>query len=154
MLVLLWTIISGAMAASTSSGPHDVMVGEIKRIDLPASVTQNAYYSFGATVTNGSGYVRVKESNKNYIRVEGLAVTPDAGVIVTYSYQDQFYKSHTHDLKIRVKSGSQSTTGSTGKDVVSIAETMTLKVGNPNRLQQLRLMEKWYLHGVRMIRKS
>lgn len=134
MLVLLWTIISGAMAASTSSGPHDVMVGEIKRIDLPASVTQNAYYSFGATVTNGSGYVRVKESNKNYIRVEGLAVTPDAGVIVTYSYQDQFYKSHTHDLKIRVKSGSQSTTGSTGKDVVSIAETMTLKVGESKQI--------------------
>jgi len=134
MLVLLWAIISGAMAASTSSGPHDVMVGEIKRIDLPASVTQNAYFSFGATVTNGSGYVRVKESNKNYIRVEGLAVTPDAGVIVTYSYQDQFYKSHTHDLKIRVKSESQSTTGTTGKDVVSIAETMTLKVGESKQI--------------------
>ena len=103
ILVLLWTMTIGAMAASTSSGPHDVLVGEIKRIDLPASVTQNAYFSIGATVTNGSGYVRVKESNKNYVRVEGLAVTPDAGVIVTYSYQDQFYKSHTHDLKIRVK---------------------------------------------------
>lgn len=134
MLVLLWTMVQGAMATSTSSGPHDVMVGEIKRIDLPASVTQNAYFSFGATVTNGSGYVRVKESNKNYVRVEGLAVTPDAGVIVTYTYQDQFYKSHTHDLKIRVKAVNQSTTGTTGKDVVTIAETMTLKVGEAKQI--------------------
>ena len=134
MLVLLWTMISGAMATSTSSGPHDVMVGETKRIDLPASVTQNAYFSFGATVTNGTGYVRVKESNKNYVRVEGLAVTPDVGVIVTYSYQDQFYKSHTHDLRIRVKAESQSTTGTTEKDVVNIAETMTLKVGEAKQI--------------------
>ena len=42
MLVLLWTMTIGTMAASTSSGPHDVRVGETKRIDLPASVTQNA----------------------------------------------------------------------------------------------------------------
>ena len=134
MLVLLWTMTIGTMAASTSSGPHDVLVGETKRIDLPASVTQNASLFWRAVVTNGSGYVNVVEYTKSYVRVEGLAVTPDAGVIVTFHYQDQFYKSHTHDLRIRVKAESQSITGTTEKDVVSIAETMTLKVGEAKQI--------------------
>ena len=136
VLVLLWTMIIGAMAASTSSGPHDVLVGETKRIDLPASVTQNASLSWRAVVTNGSGYVRVVEYTKSYVRVEGLAVTPDAGVIVTFHYQDQYYKSHTHDLKIRVKSAGQSsgTTGTSGKDNVTLPETMTLKVGESKQI--------------------
>ena len=136
MLVLLWTMTIGAMAASTSSGPHDVLVGETKRIDLPASVTQNASLYWRAVVTNGSGYVRVVEYTKSYVRVEGLAVTPDAGVIVTFHYQDQFYKSHTHDLKIRVKSVGQSsgTTGISGKDNVALPETMTLKVGEAKQI--------------------